>query len=88
MDYLKKPLTAVEVAALRDAEGFIKVVIPISLDDLMSDIEDVNDLAEGRILENGILADISYKAVGVLDDGSVLVQVTAEVDDDYWQDDD
>lgn len=82
---LTKPLSKDEVKKLRDEEGYISVNVPFDLNEIIDhDLEGFNDLAEERILEHGILADISYKVVGhqVPEDqgsGTVIVQVTAEV---------
>lgn len=93
MPALKKPLTLEETRKALDDEGYLSVVVAFSFYELVdNDIEGINDLAESRIVEKGILADISYKVVGVLTPtdagaGDVLVQVTAEVDLSLYEDD-
>lgn len=92
MTKINQPLTLEQVRALCGEDHRIKVVVPFDLYDLIDhDLEGFNDLAESRILECGILCDITYKVVGhtpPTDDGSgdVLIEVQAEVDLSCWED--
>lgn len=93
-DILATPLSRDEVMARMDDLGYVTGVISLDLPDLMDGIERVNDLAEEKILEEGIgyLSDISYRVVGGSPDsthggcgymkGGILVEVTAHVESD------
>ena len=91
-DVLERPLTLDETRAKLDDDNRLEVIVRMGFDELTDlDLEGVNDLAEERILERGILADISYTVVGceiAQDQGSgdVLVKVEAEVDLSLYED--
>lgn len=78
---LKQPLNKKQLARKINENGYLKVVVAVDLDDLITnDIEGLNDLCEKSILGDlGVLSDIAYRAVGVVS-GQVLVEVTAAVD--------
>jgi hypothetical protein len=67
---LKKPLTLRALKRRIDEAGRISVNIAVSLDELMTDIESFNDLADERILDlnttSGSLSDITYNVVGCI----------------------
>lgn len=86
---IKKPLTKKQVEKIQDKDGFIKVVVPLSLPELCAGIDCLNDAVTEMILDYGsrdadgcsynvYLNDISYYPVGTKGE-NVLVQVTAEV---------
>jgi hypothetical protein len=90
---LKKPLSLQELKA-QAKNGRISVNIVISLEDLLNyGIEDLNDLADTRILNVAIgasLSDINYKVVGVIPakenapgclNGEIIINVNADVSD-------
>lgn len=79
---LEKPLTSEEVEELLDEDNYICAIVKLDLDSIIhaEDLESFNDIVEGKLLEEGIMSDIYYKAVGILD-GAILVQVTCQVDD-------
>lgn len=87
MNKLTRPMTLAETRKQMDEDNLIKVVISVSLHELFdNDLEQFNDLVESRIVEKGILADISYRIVGhepptnEYDSGQALIEVKAEVD--------
>lgn len=79
MDILEQPLTLKQLEAKSDENGYISVVIPVSLTDIIGrDIEGLNDLAEQRIVvPNAILSNIGYRVVGHRDEDTILLGVTA-----------
>lgn len=93
MPQINKPLNVQQLRSILDKDNRLEVTIVVSLDELIdNDIEDLNDLCEERIVENGILADIRYKVVGHVpskdqSSGDVLLQVNAEVDKSGYADD-
>jgi hypothetical protein len=90
---LKKPLSLKALKAYADKTGFISVNIAVSLEEIMTDIESLNDLADERILDldtiGGSLSDISYEVVGFILPakencigylkGQIILNVTADV---------
>lgn len=93
IEVLKKPLTLRALKRRANEAGRITVVIPVSLSDLLgNDIDDLNNLADERILAEDLVAslsDIYYQAVGVTRDsskgdylaGTILLRVNADVSD-------
>lgn len=79
---VQKPLTPDEVDTLRDNDGYIKAIVSLDFDRIIAayGIEEFNDLVETELVEQGIMNDIYYKAIGTLN-GSVLVEVTCQIDD-------
>jgi hypothetical protein len=67
---LKNPLTLRALKRRADKDGRISVSIVVSLDELMTDIESFNDLADERVLDLnsvvGSLSDINYNVVGAI----------------------
>jgi hypothetical protein len=67
---LKKPLTMRALKRRADKDGRISVNIAVSLDEVMTDIESFNDLADEKVLDlnsvSGSLSDITYNVVGAI----------------------
>lgn len=88
MEYLKRPLTAAEVIAKAEG-GRLVVVIAVDLYHLACasgshDLGGLNDMADEMVLGRSpyVLADLSYRAVGVLAaENKVLIEVNADVSD-------
>jgi hypothetical protein len=84
ISYLTGEMTEEVLRSKMDDEGVISIVIRFGFDELMElDIEGVNDTAESAIIPastSACLGDIGYKPVGVLPDGTILVEVSALVD--------
>jgi hypothetical protein len=89
---LTQPLNAEQVEHRMDRNGYIKVVLQISLSDLIKhDIEGLNSLVADRILREGLLSDITYDVSGYTFNGSsedgeylpkdLLIEVTGQVVD-------
>lgn len=74
-------LTRVQIESIQDADGYIRVVVPFTLSELIgsSDYEGLNEMAETKLLVEGFLADIDYKVVGASGE-DVLVEVRAQVE--------
>lgn len=77
----KLPWTFDQIKANRNDAGYITAVVALSLDELFHGVACFNDEVSMLITgcETG-LTNIAYKAVGTVD-GSVLVEVTASVED-------
>lgn len=91
-DVLTEPLSREEIDAIINEQGYVSVVIELDLFEAVDTIDALNDLAESRILKEGvgILADIGYGVVGCDPakdfggsnfGGNIYVRVTAQVDD-------
>ena len=91
IDILAGALSDEALKARADKDGRISVNIVVSLEDLLgSNINDLNDLADERILKDLTLSDINYKVVGAIpagkDDpgclnGRIILNVNADVSD-------
>jgi len=81
MEILYKPLLKHEVKKRLDKDGFLTVCILVDFYDILeNDLEGFNNLAEEKILEEGIIFNIKYKVISTLDE-SIVIQVTAEIDE-------
>jgi hypothetical protein len=82
------PLTIEQIKARQTDDGYITAVVELSIDDLFDGIEFFNDKVSELITGSECgLTDISYQAVGAVN-GSVLVEVTASVDEIIQEEDD
>lgn len=80
MNILIQPMT-VEEALEKFPEGTITAVIHMDLDDFMMGLEQVLDFMESRIISGAFLGNISYTAVGVTEDNSLLVEIVGDIMD-------
>ena len=79
MEYLKEPLTEIEISAQFTATGRVEGVIAVNLDDLIEeDIESTLDLLSKSLTGTDLLGDIAYTAVGVTEEGLVLIKVNGD----------
>jgi hypothetical protein len=88
---LQKPLSLDELKLIADKTGRINVNVSVPLAKLIGcdqGIDDLNELADELILEEGSLSDISYMVVGGSQSkedktvgGDVLINVSADVSD-------
>lgn len=81
MDVLIRQLTKDEIKQLTDEKGRLEVVVGASLDDIIIcyGIDEFNDLIEGKISDEFIMADIEYKIVGAdPENDEVLIKVNCE----------
>lgn len=72
---LSAPLSSSQVYEIFNSKGYISVVIPVELGDLIaSDIDGVNDLVESKILLIGVgyLSDIAYRVAGHIPPGATI----------------
>lgn len=78
---IQHPLKNSEVDNLLDDENYISAIVPLDLDTIIDadGMEGFNNIVEERLLRQGIMADITYRPVGILD-GMILIQVTCQVD--------
>jgi hypothetical protein len=83
MDYITKALSINQIKKRMDETEYITARIAVDLSDLIDgDIEWLNDVASETITGSSCgLLDISYKSVGVTDDGSIIIEVTGCVSD-------
>ena len=72
-------LTPNQVKGMMDVDSRIEVVIEVDLYSLLTSggIDEINDIADNMILEEGCLCDISYEVVGCSDKNTVLILVSA-----------
>jgi hypothetical protein len=78
---LAEQLTEAEIKEALDRDGFISVVIPVSLSTIIDgDLEALNDYAEETAVSTGILSDIDYTVVGTGLDNMIHLRVIAGVD--------
>ena len=75
-----EPLAEDEIKALLDEDGWATLVAPVPFDKILDcwGMDEFNDAVEEILLEHGVLSDISYKPVGVLPDGRILIETRAE----------
>jgi hypothetical protein len=61
---LAKPLTTEQVKALMKDDGRVSAIVAVDIDEVIAhDYEGFLDLLEEKMLEHGVLSDISYKVV-------------------------
>ena len=86
---LTTPLTKQEIQRFLDKDGYFSIEVAFDIDEMMNNIDDFNDIAEGKIIENGIISDIGYCISGVtpgktktgsVSEGVVHITVTAHID--------
>lgn len=94
MQALTEPLTQVQIEAQLDKDGWLSVVVEISLDEMigLGDIEAMNELIDHKILDDDViggLSNISYRVSGCVSSsdndadyvsGGVLIRVNAQFD--------
>ena len=75
----KYPLSKKQVEKRKNEEGFITVIVSLSLEELGVGVECLNDVVSDMVLgESSGLEDVSYSPVGIAGD-EVLVEVTGNV---------
>jgi hypothetical protein len=62
-----------------DANGFVTMTIPMSLFDTMQGLEVLNDETSQKLAGSPLVEDISYKPIGVDENGMIQVRVTGNV---------
>jgi len=82
---VEKPLSALEFRDLMDADGHVRLAIPVSLDELhgCGDIDAFNDLVDARLYGDGVhgcLTDLVYRPLRV-EDGRVVIEVNAATEE-------
>lgn len=80
----KLPLTIEQVKKMIDKKGFIQVVFPFELGELMQPENEVQKLISeyvsgGDEFLDPMLEDISYRAVGIAKGNRIVMQVTGNV---------
>ena len=87
-EIIKYPLKPEQARGMMDGGGLVEAVIEVSLHDLLysSDIDDINDIADEKILESGCLRNMTYEVIGCSGDNTVLILVSGELElDDNWK---
>lgn len=76
---LTHPLSEKECEKIVDKDGFITVLVAMDIEDIIDDDREtfLDHLSE-KIVTSGILSDISYKLIRVINDSEVQFSVTAE----------
>jgi len=84
MDTLKAPLTMEQIVDMTKEDSYLRA-IPVTVDfyelidgDLESFLDKLSEAVTGS---EGGLTEISYRPVGVTDDGRIVVAVTGDVSD-------
>lgn len=82
---VEKPLSAREFRDLMDAEGHVRLAIPVSLAELhgCGDIDAFNELVDARLYGDGVhgcLTDLVYRPLRVEDD-RVVIEINAATED-------
>ena len=82
---VEKPLSAREFRDLMDADGHVRLAIPVSLDELhgCGDIDAFNELVDARLYGDGVhgcLTDLVYRPLRVEDD-RVVVEINAATEE-------
>jgi len=73
--------TAEQAEEIKDENGFITAHVTVSLGDLTENgTEEFLDDIERKVLQDDYLEDVSYKPIGVTDDGLIIISVTGKVD--------
>lgn len=83
-DVIVEPLTPDEIKPLLDSDGRGTFVVLVPMNDIVAawGLDSFNDVVEERLLEQGVMSDITYEAVGVFK-GDILLKVKAEFMIDY-----
>ena len=82
---VEKPLSAQEFRDLMEADGHVRLAIPVSLDELhgCGDIDAFNELVDARLYGDGVhgcLTDLVYRPLRVEND-RVVIEVTAATEE-------
>jgi hypothetical protein len=83
---VEQPLTAQELRQHIDADGRLRLAVPVSLAELYGcqGIDALNDLVDARLCGEGVhgcLSDVSYRLLRVEPDERVLIEVEAATDE-------
>jgi hypothetical protein len=81
MDFITKPLTPAELVAAADKDNFISVNVALDVDTMIygGDIENFLDDLSDKAVGTTLLMDVSYRAVGVTDDGLIIFKVEGDI---------
>lgn len=88
---VSEPMTFEQADAIRDDEGFVTVVVDISLDDMLDAAReavldqdnDHFDFIHGYAFDFGIPHDCSMRVVGVRSNGTLVVEYRTLMDEGY-----
>jgi len=77
----KLPLSVERVRNMVDKDGFIQIVFPFEVNELMRPVDEVNDLISEYVSggDSTMLEGISYRAVGTAKGHRILMQVIGSV---------
>lgn len=76
-DMIFDPLNEEEIEIRADEAGYVSGLVFVNLSEMIN-IDDLNDIVEGKMIETGTLSDISYENLFITRD-LVLLLVTAQV---------
>lgn len=86
MKVLEKPLTKKELESEMNENRYIKVIVPVEVEALINnDLEGVLDLLSELVTGTPCLMDISYKAVGVINEYVLAFEVRGVVSEDICE---
>ena len=88
---LEKPYTEEEIRRLRDKDGYIEGCVAVPLSDIInSDFEEFLDLLALKLVDNVLLMDINYTAVGISDtdagDANIIIKVSGDTSELFLDD--
>lgn len=88
VEVLREAMDREQIEKVMDENKYVTVVIPVGLKDIIHrDPDGFLDLLSEKITADWLLMDISFRAVGVEDDGhTLLLEVTGDVSECYeWE---
>lgn len=78
---LEQPYTRTQIEAIQNTAGSVSGIIVVDLHELIeNDFEGLMDIFEYRLVDEGVLMDVSYKVVGAGLDDSIHMYVDAQVE--------
>lgn len=80
-NYLTEPMPLMKQWRLCDEDGYLEGNILFDMSELITgEEEELLDLMSNRLVGDPLLSDISYKAIGIATDGSVIVNVRGNIE--------
>lgn len=78
---LQRPLNPDEIEKFLNEENYITAIVPLKLTTIINvdGMDEFNNAIEEKLLKEGIMSDITYHTVGVLND-MILIQVHCQVE--------
>ena len=80
-NYLTEPMPLMKQWRLCDEDGYLEGNILFDMSEVITgEEEELLDLMSNRLVGDPLLSDISYKAIGIATDGSVIVNVRGNIE--------